>query len=115
MTYSSSIAMNRSRYASSQQKTINLSNVKVGAILPVSNTILLIMLACLLGFLYLAQVTKTNGYGYQINSLQQKQAALMTQETNLQIASAQLQSVQRVQNSSVAKSMVPVAPSATIH
>ena len=37
---------------------------------PISNSIILIVLACLLGLLYLTQVTKTNTYGYQINGLQ---------------------------------------------
>ena len=37
---------------------------------------MLVILACLLGLLYLTQVTKTNAYGYKINSLEQQQTKL---------------------------------------
>lgn len=81
---------------------------------PVSNTILLIVLACLLGLLYLTQVTKTNAYGYQINSLEREQTALKNQHDDLEVASARLQALTRVQASAEAKSMTPVAPSASV-
>jgi hypothetical protein len=113
MTYSSSLAMNRSRDAGRNQNTVTL-RTKERTLGPVSNTIILIVLACLLGLLYLTQVTKTNGYSYQINNLQQQQSALRTQQDNLQVASAQLQSLSRVQASAVAKSMAAVTPSGTV-
>jgi division protein CdvB (Snf7/Vps24/ESCRT-III family) len=72
------------------------------------------VLACLLGLLYLTQVTKTNAYGYQINSLQQEQTKLKNQRDDLEVASARLQSLSRVQDSSVAKNMVSVAPTSTV-
>jgi prefoldin subunit 5 len=81
---------------------------------PVSNTIILIVLACLLGLLYLTQVTKTNAYGYQINSLQQKSAQLKAEHDDLEVASARLQSLSRVQDSAPAKNLVSVAPTATV-
>jgi hypothetical protein len=113
MTYSSSLAMNRSRYAGRNQNTVTI-RAKERTLGPVSNTIILIVLACLLGLLYLTQVTKTNGYSYQINNLQQQQTALKDQQDNLQVASAQLQSLSRVQASAVAKSMVAVTPTSTV-
>ena len=81
---------------------------------PISNTIILVVLACLLGLLYLTQVTKTNAYGYQINNLQQEQAQLQTQHDNLELTSAQLQSQTRVQSSQVASTLVPIEPSGTV-
>ncbi len=81
---------------------------------PVSNTIILIVLACLLGLLYLTQVTKTNAYGYQINGLQQEQTKLKSQHDDLEVASARLQSLERVRSSGVAKNLVSVAPTATV-
>lgn len=113
MTYSSSLAMNRSRFSGRNQNSVSF-RAKERTIGPVSNTIILIVLACLLGLLYLTQVTKTNTYGYQINDLQQKQTQLKDQEDNLEVASAQLQSLSRVQGSTVAKSMVAATPSATV-
>jgi len=82
---------------------------------PISNTIILIVLACLLGLLYLAQVTKTNAYGYQINDLQKQAATLQSEQDDLQVASARLQSVERVRSSQVAANLTPVSPSGTVN
>jgi uncharacterized membrane protein len=112
MTYSSSLAMNRSRYTSRNQNSVSF-RVSAHTLGPVSNTIILIVLACLLGLLYLTQVTKTNAFGYQINNLQQQRSELKTKHDDLEVESARLQSLSRVQASSVAKDMVSVAPSAT--
>ncbi len=112
MTYSSSLAMNRNRFSGRNQNSISFQ-VRARTLGPVSNTIILIVLACLLGLLYLTQVTKTNAYGYQINGLQEQQARLKSQHDNLEVDSARLQSLSRVQNSAAAKNMVSVAPSAT--
>lgn len=113
MTYSSSLAMNRSRFTGRSQNTVSF-RVTTRAFGPISNTIILIVLACLLGLLYLTQVTKTNAYGYQINGLQQHQSELKTQNADLQVASARLQSLSRVQNSAEAKALVAAAPSDTV-
>lgn len=84
------------------------------AIGPISNTIILIVLACLLGLLYLTQVTKTNAYGYRINELQEQQSALKTEHDELEVSSARLQALERVEKSEASKELVSVAPSATI-
>ncbi len=78
---------------------------KVQTIGPVANTIILIVLACLLGLLYLTQVTKTNAYGYQVEGLQQKQRQLKDDYAQLELESARLQALERVRNSDVAKAM----------
>lgn len=104
--------MNRNRFSGRNQNSVSF-RAQARTLGPISNTIILIVLACLLGLLYLTQVTKTNAYGYQINSLQQQQAKLKSQHDNLEVDSARLQSLDRVQNSAAAKSMVSVAPSAT--
>ena len=75
---------------------------------------MLIILACLLGLLYLTQVTKTNAYGYKINDLQQQSTKLKDENAELQVSAARLQALDRVKNSDVAKNMVSVAPSGTI-
>ena len=113
MTYSSTLALNRSRYQGRNQNSVSFQ-AQARTLGPVSNTITLIVLACLLGLLYLTQVTKTNAYGYQINALQQQQTSLNSQHSDLENESARLQSLSRVQGSAVAKSLVPVAPAATV-
>lgn len=113
MTYSSSLAVNRTRFSGRNQNSVSF-RAQARTLGPVSNTIILIVLACLLGLLYLTQVTKTNAYGYQINSLQERQAQLRAEHDDLEVASARLQSMNRVKSSTVAQNMVPVAPSATV-
>jgi hypothetical protein len=105
--------MNRSRYQGRNQNSVSF-RAQARTLGPISNTITLIVLACLLGLLYLTQVTKTNAYGYQINALQQKQASLTSQHDDLEVASARLQSLSRISSSAVAKNLVSVAPSATV-
>jgi hypothetical protein len=113
MTYSSSLAVNRSRYAGRNQNSVSF-RAQTRTLGPVSNTITLIVLACLLGLLYLTQVTRTNAFGYQINDLQQTQASLKSEHANLEVDSARMQSLARVQTSAVAKTLVPVSPSGTV-
>jgi len=67
-----------------------------------------------LGLIYLTQVTNTNAFGYRINELQSQQSSLQAEHDELQVASARLQSLQRVQDSNVAKNLVTVAPTETV-
>ena len=113
MTYSSSLALSRSQFGTAGRNSVSF-RTKERKFGPISNTIILIVLACLLGLLYLTQVTKTNAYGYTINSLQKQQAALQDKNDDLQVDSARLQSLDRTANSTVAQSMVAVAPSGNV-
>lgn len=113
MTYSSSVSMSRQGYARRNQNDVSFAST-VKTLGPVSNTIILLVLACLIGLLYLTQVTKTNSYGYTINGLQTQQSELQGQKADLEIAAARLQSLERVAASDVAKSLVSIAPSGTI-
>jgi cell division protein FtsL len=116
MTYSSSLALGRQRSfqrIGRQQNTISFRR-NDRALGPISNTVILIILAALLGMLYLTQVTKTNVYGYKISSLQKQQVALQHEHDNLELASASWQSVNRVQSSTVAQHLTPVSPSGAV-
>lgn len=113
MTYSSSLAASRNRFAGRNQNSIVLSPVK-SKLGPVSNALILIVLSCLLGMLYLTQVTKTNTFGYQIDQLQTQAQQLENQKQNLEVASARMQSLNRVASSNAAKSMVALTPQATV-
>jgi hypothetical protein len=113
MTYAHSMAAGRQRYGTRSKNAVSFQRSE-RALGPVSNAVLLIVLACLLGLLYLTQVTKTNAYGYKINDLQQRAQTLKSDHDALQIESARLQSLDRVQNSSVAQQLVSVAPSGTV-
>jgi hypothetical protein len=107
------MAVNRQRF-SARNQNITQFNSRKGNIGPISNTIILIVLACLLGLLYLTQVTKTNTFSYQINSLQQQQSNLQSQHNQLEVNSARLQSVERIESSTAAGQLSQVQPSATV-
>jgi hypothetical protein len=65
-----------------------------------------------MGMLYLTQVTRTNGYGYQLSSITQKEQELRKEKADLEIEAVRLQSVERVKNSQVASSMTQIKPTA---
>lgn len=113
MTYSSSLASNRQRYANRNQNITSFKN-KERTLGPVSTTVVFVVLACLLGLLYLTQVTKTNAYGYQINDLKEQQSELKIEHDELQVSSARLQALERIKNSEVAQNLVTIAPNATV-
>ena len=113
MTYSSSIASQRRQYLKRNQNSVAF-RASERALGPISNTVILIALACLIGLLYLTQVTKTNSYGYTINSLEQQQNQLQNQKTDLEVTAARLQSLDRVAASPVAGSLVSVTPQGSI-
>src|SRR3989338_10728244 len=112
MTYSSSIAYNRRRIAASGQNTASFSHSR--GLGPISNTVILIVLACMLGLLYLTHVTKTNAFGYQINSLSVEQTQLKQENDDLTVNSARLQALDRVKNSRVVKRLVSAKPTETV-
>ncbi len=114
MTYSSSLASNRQRFVAKNQNTINFKSDEK-TLGPISNTIILVVLACILGLLYLTQVTKTNAFGYKINSLTTQATELQQEHDELEVASARLQALDRVKSSEVAKDLVSVAPSGTVN
>lgn len=114
MTYSSSLSISRQqRFAGRNQNAVDFRrrSVKLG---PVSNTVLLIVMACLLGLLYLTQVTKTNAYGYQLQALKDQKTQLSQEHQDLELAAANMQSLDRVQQSPEATAMAPTAPSGTV-
>ncbi len=114
MTYSSSLALGRKTVGYGRNQNAQAFRSRERTLGPISNTIILIVLALVLGLLYLTQVTKTNAYGYEIDSLRQEQTRLDAEHDDLAVSSARLQSVDRVQASEEAKSLVSVAPSGTV-
>ena len=114
MTYSSSVAASR-RGLSIRRNQNSVSFAKRGRSLgPISNTVVLIILGCLIGLLYLTQVTKTNSFGYEINQLKQEQAQLKDKKTDLEIKAARLQSFDRVASSPATKNLISSAPAGSI-
>ncbi|MGI9027629.1 MAG: hypothetical protein ACR2FM_02165 [Candidatus Saccharimonadales bacterium] len=113
MTYSSSTAMSRKRFAVRHQNAVSF-NEQVRTLGPISNTIMLVIMSCLLGLLYLTQVTKTNANGYTIDGLSKQHSQLQKEHQELELAAARLQSIDRVAANQNTQGLVTVAPTATI-
>ncbi len=105
--------MNRQRVVGRNQNTTSFK-VQERTIGPVTNTVILIVLACILGMFYLTQVTKTNSFGYKIDALNKQQNELQQEHTDLEVASARLQALDRIKNSEAAKKLVSATPTATV-
>lgn len=78
---------------------------------PVSNVVLIAVMLCVLGLLYLTQITKTSTYWYQLNDLQNKKEQLLGDKRDLEVEAARLQALERTRQSDVAKAMT--SPAAT--
>ncbi len=113
MTYSSSLSLGKSRYSSRGQNAVSFRN-ESSRLGPVSNIIVLLVLTCLIGLVYLTQITKTNAYSYQIQDLQTKHTALKEEQKDLELTAARLQSIDSKAVAEASASLVSVAPTATI-
>ena len=109
--YTPSYAMRQTRPTTSasasrrNQNTVrfNVSSSRLG---PISNMITLALILCLLGLMYLTQITKQTSYGYEVNNLETQKSQLLSEQESLEVESARLQALERVQNSKVAKRLV---------
>ncbi len=104
MTYSST-ALHMQRHSMKRNQNAVRFSGNAQTLGPISHTILLAVMLCVLGLIYLTQVTKTNAFGYQLNDLKERKEQLVAENQSLQVESAQLQSLDRVKSSSVASSM----------
>ena len=113
MTYSSSVSVNRQKFSSRGQNAVSFKSEgkRLG---PVSNAIVLLVMICLIGLVYLTQVTKTNTFSYDINQLEIKQSQLKEDQKDLELTAARLRSVDSERVAKAAEGLVSVAPSGTI-
>ena len=113
MTYSSSLAVGKSKFSARGQNAVSFRN-ESNRLGPVSNAIVLIVLTCLIGLVYLTQVTKTNAYSYQIQELQSKQSNLKEEQKDLELTAARLRSIDSESVAAASANLVSVTPTATV-
>ncbi|HOR23193.1 hypothetical protein KBB76_03520 [Candidatus Saccharibacteria bacterium] len=113
MTYGKNSYTSRQAAYQRNRNVITLSATKAG-LGPVSSAIVLILVMCLLGLMYLTQITKTNALGYRLNELTTRQTQLKEEYASLEVESMRLQNLDRVKNSAVAQKMPEVKPTATV-
>jgi len=103
--YTSSYALRQTHTIRRNRNSVHIkkSNTGLG---PITNIITLAVILSLLGLLYLTQITKQTTYGYEINTLKTQKTELLSQQSSLEVEAARLQALDRVKNSSVAKTLV---------
>lgn len=112
MTYGKNSYISRQTAYQRNRNVITMSASKA-SLGPVSSTIVLILVMCLLGLMYLTQVTKTNALGYRLSELNTKQAQLKEEYASLEVESMRLQSLDRVKTSAIAQKMPETKPKGT--
>jgi hypothetical protein len=73
---------------------------------PISVGFVTVAIITVLALLYLTQVTKTSVYGYKLSELTQQQQQLEQKNQELQVESARLQAIQKIQDSPNVKGLV---------
>ncbi len=89
-----------------------MSSVKLG---PVAHTVLIALMITVLGLIYLTQATRTTGYDYEAQKIDEQIAELSTKKGDLEVENARLTSLENVQKSSVAQTMTTPAGTDHIH
>ncbi|MBI4101279.1 hypothetical protein HY441_02290 [Candidatus Microgenomates bacterium] len=79
----------------------------VGAMGPVTTTLLLAIIIGVLALLYLTQITKTSVYGYQVSNLTQERKQLSQRSQELQVEAARLQSIANISQRRAVGSLQP--------
>lgn len=113
MTYGKSVTVSRTAAYQRNRNVVSLQPSRKG-FGPVANIVVIVLILCLLGLVYLTQVTKTNALGYKVSELQTQQDQLAEEHDSLELEAVRLQNLERIKNSSVAKSMPDAQPSAFV-
>lgn len=107
MAYSSLVYNSSSRAMRRNQNAVRYKSVKSG-LGPISETLILALIVCMFGLMYLTQITKTSKYGLEIGDLRAKQETLEETNQALKVEAARLQSLDRIKKSEVAKELVEI-------
>lgn len=95
-------ARRQQNWSRNQNTTRFTSNVKLG---PVAHTVLVALMIVVLGLIYLTQATRTTGYDYQAQEIDNQIAELSDQKSDLEVENARLTALQNVKSSSVAAAL----------
>lgn len=92
----------RQNWSRNQNTVAFVSAIKLG---PMTNVVLIALMITILGLIYLTQATRTTGYDYATQKIDNQIMALNAQKSDLEIENARLVSLETVKNSSVASTM----------
>lgn len=102
--YTSSYAMRQTRTIRRNQNSVKFNKAKEG-LGPISNTITLALILCVLGLIYLTQITKQSTFGTELNSLETQKSQLLGEQESLEVEAARLQALERIEKSKVAQDL----------
>lgn len=113
MTYLAASSSNRQRYSQKNKNTVSYAT-KQASLGPMSNAIIILIMACLIGLIYLTQITKTNSFSYEIDRLQQQQAQLKEDQKDLDLTAARLRTLDSDSISQASDRLVSTQPTKTL-
>jgi cell division protein FtsL len=113
MTYGKTLTISRNTAYQRNRNTVSFIQERTG-LGPVANMVVIILILCLLGLVYLTQVTKTNSLGYQLSAVKEQSQKLSDEHESLQLEAVRLQNLDRIKNSNVAQGLQEVQPSSYV-
>lgn len=111
MTYSAITTHSKNRPAYGRNQNVAYFKSTKSGIGPISNVVIILIIVCLMGLVYLTQVTKTYALGYRIDELTKREVELKDQHANLELESVKLRSIDRIKNSQASASLTNITPS----
>lgn len=99
MTYSQTLQQSKRLRRNQAIARYNDQRPRLG---PFSNALILAIAVALMGLLYLTQITKTSVYGFEVSGLKEEKTTLETENQNLRIEAARLQSIERLRKAELA-------------
>jgi len=100
------VSRRQQNWSRNQNTTRFQSAVKLG---PVSHTVLVALMIIVLGLIYVTQATRTTGYDYEAQKIDNQISSYAEQKSELEVESARLTALETVKNSNVAKEMTTPA------
>ena len=96
------VSRRQQNWSRNQNTTRFQSAVKLG---PVAHTVLVALMIIVLGLIYVTQATRTTGYDYEAQKIDDQISELNEQKGELEVENARLTALETVKNSTVAKTM----------
>ncbi len=96
------VSRRQQNYSRNQNTARFQTAIKLG---PVTHTVLIALMIIVLGLIYVTQATRTTGYDYEAQKIDNQITEYNEQKSELEVEKARLTALETVKNSSVAKEM----------
>lgn len=96
------VSRRQQNWSRNQNTTRFKSAINLG---PIAHTVLVALMIVVLGLIYVTQATRTTGYDYEAQKIDNQIADYSQQKSELEVENARLTALETIKNSSVAKEM----------